>query len=72
MKSAITISPGPCVSSDFIGEEISCVVDIESSIMLNNNFFKFIAWYDNEWGYSLRVIDWVVHMYNVDHSNGII
>jgi glyceraldehyde 3-phosphate dehydrogenase len=47
----------PLVSSDFIGDSHSCIVDWGSSIMLNDHFIKMIAWYDNEWGYSCRVVD---------------
>ena len=37
------------VSSDCIGDTRSCIIDIKSDISLNDNFFKIIAWYDNEW-----------------------
>jgi len=45
------------VSSDFKGNPHSSVVDEGASISLNGNFMKFISWYDNEWGYSNRVVD---------------
>jgi len=45
------------VSSDFIGSTYSCIFDAKAGISLNNNFVKLIAWYDNEWGYSNRVLD---------------
>lgn len=45
------------VSSDFKGNPHSSVVDEGASIALNGNFMKFISWYDNEWGYSNRVVD---------------
>lgn len=47
------------VSSDFIGSAYSCVFDAKAGISLNKNFVKLIAWYDNEWGYSTRVLDLV-------------
>lgn len=47
------------VSSDFIGDSRSCIVDINSGIGLNENFFKIIAWYDNEWGYCNRLVDMI-------------
>ncbi len=45
------------VSSDFIGEKTSSIFDVNASIMLNDRFVKLVAWYDNEWGYSNRVVD---------------
>ncbi len=45
------------VSSDFIHDKRSSIFDAGSSIELNKNFFKLISWYDNEWGYSNRVVD---------------
>ncbi|KAG5513427.1 hypothetical protein PMAC_001491 [Pneumocystis sp. 'macacae'] len=42
------------VSSDFVGEAYSSVFDGDASIELNSRFFKLVAWYDNEWGYSRR------------------
>jgi len=45
------------VSSDFVGCDQNCVFDAGSGIMLNPTFVKLIAWYDNEWGYSQRVLD---------------
>jgi len=45
------------VSSDFIHDKRSSIFDAGSSIELNKNFFKLVSWYDNEWGYSNRVVD---------------
>jgi len=45
------------VSQDFVGESKSCVVDGAASVSLNPNFHKLVAWYDNEWGYSSRIVD---------------
>ncbi|MFH1498931.1 MAG: type I glyceraldehyde-3-phosphate dehydrogenase [Verrucomicrobiota bacterium] len=45
------------VSSDFIHDARSSIFDAGSSIELNKNFFKLVSWYDNEWGYSNRVVD---------------
>jgi len=50
------------VSSDFIGDTHSCIFDAQAGISLNNNFVKLIAWYDNEMGYSNRVIDLIVYI----------
>ncbi|KIK09598.1 hypothetical protein K443DRAFT_390888 [Laccaria amethystina LaAM-08-1] len=54
------------VSSDFVGSTYSSIFDAKGGIMLNPNFVKLIAWYDNEWGYSRRVCDLIVHVAGVD------
>ncbi len=54
------------VSSDFIGETCTSVFDAEAGIALNDNFVKVVAWYDNEWGYSNKVLDLAAHMAIVD------
>lgn len=54
----------PLVSSDFNGDCRSSIFDAKAGIMLNENFVKVVAWYDNEWGYSNRVIDLVKHIAN--------
>lgn len=48
------------VSTDFVGESASSVFDAKAGISLNSNFVKLVAWYDNEWGYSKRVVDLLV------------
>ncbi len=50
------------VSTDFQGDTHSSIFDAGAGIELNSNFFKVIAWYDNEWGYSNRVIDLILSM----------
>merc|ERR1712014_196337 len=47
------------VSSDFVGETCSTVFDAEAGIMLTPTFVKLVSWYDNEWGYSPRLVDLV-------------
>merc|ERR1711879_320114 len=47
------------VSSDFVGETCSTVFDAEAGIMLTPTFVKLVTWYDNEWGYSTRLVDLV-------------
>lgn len=54
------------VSQDFVSCPISSVFDSKAGIMLNPKFVKLVAWYDNEWGYSNRVVDLMVHMAKVD------
>ncbi|MEB3230489.1 MAG: type I glyceraldehyde-3-phosphate dehydrogenase [Leptolyngbyaceae bacterium] len=52
----------PVVSSDFIDDNNSSIFDAEAGMELNSNFFKVVSWYDNEWGYSNRVIDLMLYM----------
>ena len=47
------------VSSDFIGDARTCIFDAKAGIALNDKFVKVVAWYDNEWGYSNKIIDLV-------------
>jgi len=54
------------VSSDFIGDTRSSIFDAEAGISLNPNFVKLIAWYDNEFGYSCRVVDLICYMATKD------
>ena len=62
MKGIVSYVDEPAVSSDFIGESASCVFDASACVALDQNFVKVLAWYDNEWGYSCRVVDLVAHM----------
>jgi glyceraldehyde 3-phosphate dehydrogenase len=54
------------VSSDFIGDTRSSIFDAAAGIQLNNNFVKLISWYDNEYGYSHRVVDLIKYMASVE------
>jgi glyceraldehyde 3-phosphate dehydrogenase len=56
----------PVVSTDFIHDPRSSIFDAEAGIELNSTFFKLVSWYDNEWGYSNRVIDLMQHMAKAD------
>ena len=57
MKGILDYTEEEVVSSDFIHCKASSIFDAGSSIELNKNFFKLISWYDNEWGYSNRVVE---------------
>ena len=57
LKGILGYTEDEVVSSDFIHDQRSSIFDAGSSIELNKNFFKLISWYDNEWGYSNRVVD---------------
>jgi hypothetical protein len=54
------------VSSDFISDAASSTVDAKAGIMLSPTFVKLVSWYDNEWGYSCRVVDLIKHMATAD------
>lgn len=54
------------VSTDFIGDQHSSIFDAKAGISLNDNFVKLVSWYDNEFGYSCRVVDLIKHVYAVD------
>jgi glyceraldehyde 3-phosphate dehydrogenase len=53
------------VSQDFVSDPIPCNFDAGAGIALNDNFFKLIAWYDNEYGYSAKLIDLVSHVASI-------
>lgn len=56
------------VSSDMNGNPNSSIFDAKAGISLNDNFVKLVSWYDNEWGYSRRVLDLLTHIAKVDAS----
>ncbi len=62
MKGILGYTDEPVVSTDFTTDPHSSTFDAEAGIELNSNFFKVISWYDNEWGYSCRVVDLMLHM----------
>ena len=62
LNNTIIVSKDPIVSCDVIRNSHSCIVDEKAGIELNKNFYKIIAWYDNEYGYSCRLIDMILHM----------
>jgi glyceraldehyde 3-phosphate dehydrogenase len=57
LKGILGYTEDEVVSSDFIHDTRSSIYDATSGVELNKNFFKLISWYDNEWGYSNRVVD---------------
>merc|ERR1712023_89333 len=61
-KGIVGYTEDQVVSSDFIGETCSTVFDAGAGIMLTPTFVKLITWYDNEWGYSTRLVDLVANM----------
>jgi glyceraldehyde 3-phosphate dehydrogenase len=62
LKGILDYTEDEVVSTDFVHYPASSIYDKGSGIELNNRFFKLISWYDNEWGYSLRVADLLKYM----------
>ena len=62
MKGVLETSAEPLVSVDYIGHPASSIVDLLSTFVVQDNLVKVMAWYDNEWGYSVRCVDLAKHM----------
>ncbi|KAF2316471.1 hypothetical protein GH714_041812 [Hevea brasiliensis] len=62
LKGILGYTEDDVVSSDFVGDSRSSIFDAKAGIALNDNFVKLVSWYDNEWGYSSRVIDLIRHI----------
>ena len=71
MKGIIACTADPVVSTDLTGFPQTCIFDEKAGIMLGEDFVKLIAWYDNEWGYTNKLIDLMTYMHSVDHPAGI-
>lgn len=67
-KGIVGYTEEPVVSSDFIHDSRTSIFDASAGIMLNDKFVKLVAWYDNEWGYSNKVIDLIIHMAKEDYK----
>merc|ERR1711994_1075155 len=63
MKGVLGYTDEQVVSNDFIGDDRSSIFDAKAGIALNDKFFKLISWYDNEYGYSNRVVDLIAYMH---------
>ena len=50
------------VSSDFIGDSHTCILDVKAGMMMGSRFLKVVAWYDNEWAYSCKTVDLICHI----------
>jgi len=66
MKGILGWTDEDLVSKDFEGDERSSIFDIKAGIALNDNFVKLVSWYDNEWGYSNRLVDLLMYTSNYD------
>jgi glyceraldehyde 3-phosphate dehydrogenase len=68
LKGILAYTEDDVVSTDFIGDTHSSIFDAKAGIQLSPTFVKVIAWYDNEYGYSTRVVDLIEHIAKVDAS----
>ncbi len=68
MKGILAYTDEDVVSSDFLTDPHTSIFDAKAGIALNDTFFKLVSWYDNEWGYSNKVLDLIAHMYCVDNK----
>jgi glyceraldehyde 3-phosphate dehydrogenase len=65
LKGVLGYTEDDVVSTDFIGETRTSMFDAKAGIALTDTFVKVVAWYDNEWGYSCKVLDLIAHMDSV-------
>jgi glyceraldehyde 3-phosphate dehydrogenase len=68
LKGILGYTEDQVVSTDFLTDSRTSIFDAGAGIGLNDHFVKVVSWYDNEWGYSNKVVDLVSHMYSVDHK----
>jgi len=68
LKGILGYTDEDVVSSDFIGDSRTSIFDAKAGIALTDSFVKVVSWYDNEWGYSNKVVDLIEYMYSVDHK----
>ena len=66
MKGILGYTEDMVVSSDFLGDPRTSIFDAKAGIMLIETFVKLVSWYDNEWGYSNKVLELIKHMSAVD------
>ncbi len=71
MRGIVEYNQDELVSSDLRGNYNTCIFDEKAGIMLDDTFVKLIAWYDNEWGYSNKVIDLLQHVIAADDAAGL-
>ena len=68
MKGVLEYVDDEVVSGDFVGDPCTSIFDAREGIELNDHFFKFIAFYDNEFGYSSKCLEMIKHMHSVDNK----
>ena len=68
MQGVLGYTDEPVVSSDFIGESLTSIFDEKAGIALTDTFVKLVSWYDNEWGYSAKILKLIEHMNKIDNA----
>ena len=68
MKGILDYTEDAVVSSDFLTDPHTSIFDAKAGIALTDKFVKLVSWYDNEWGYSNKVLMLIGHMAEVDHK----
>ena len=68
LKGILGYTDEQVVSSDFLGDTRTSIFDAKAGIALTDTFVKVVSWYDNEIGYSNKVLELIEHMYSVDHK----
>ena len=68
MKGIMDYTEDDVVSTDFLTDPHTSIFDAKAGIALNDHFVKLVCWYDNEWGYSNKVLDLIQHMEKVDNQ----
>lgn len=68
LKGVLGYTEDAVVSSDFLGDERTSIFDANAGVYLTNKFVKVVSWYDNEWGYSNKLLMLIEHMAEVDNK----
>ena len=68
LKGVLGYTDEAVVSADFLGDPRTSIFDAEAGVYLTDTFVKVVSWYDNEMGYSNKVLELIKHMYSVDHK----
>ena len=66
LKNVLAYSDALCVSSDFVTNPHTSVFDANAGLEISKTFFKLVSWYDNEWGYSNKILDMITHMHKLN------
>ena len=67
LKGILGYTEDMVVSTDFLSDSRTSIFDANAGMQLDDNFVKVVSWYDNEWGYSSKIIDLIEYMFNVDN-----
>ena len=67
LKGILGYTEDMVVSTDFLSDSRTSIFDANAGMQLDDKFVKVVSWYDNEWGYSSKIIDLIEYMFNVDN-----